>query len=119
MPPIVHLHHRRFRRIYSATNPSPHDPQNLLLAQTNRPMKTPGRIFFDNPFLPIRLNVAVYRHLIYPPVKSPQVQICKDFGRKNYLFFFYSSVQSYFMGAQNNHLNVTVLLSTLNVYFTC
>ena len=23
------------------------------------------------------------------------------------------------MGAQNNHLNVTVLLSTLNVYFSC
>ena len=40
-----HLHQRRFRRIYLSTNPSPHDPQNLLLAQTNRPMKTPGRIF--------------------------------------------------------------------------
>ena len=42
---IIHLHQRRFRRIYHSTNPSPHDPQNLLLAQTNRPMKTPGRIF--------------------------------------------------------------------------
>ena len=41
----VHLLQRRFRRIYLSTNPSPHDPQNLLLAQTNRPMKTPGRIF--------------------------------------------------------------------------
>ena len=41
----LHLHQRRFRRIYLSTNPSPHDPQNLLLAQTNRPMKTPGRIF--------------------------------------------------------------------------
>ena len=40
-----HLHQRRFRRIYLSTNPSPHDPQNLLLAQANRPMKTPGRIF--------------------------------------------------------------------------
>ena len=40
-----HLHQRRFRRIYLSTNPSPHDPQNLLLAQTNQPMKTPGRIF--------------------------------------------------------------------------
>ena len=40
-----HLHQRRFRRIYLSTNPSPHDPQNLLLAQTNRPMKTPGRNF--------------------------------------------------------------------------
>ena len=64
LPPSCHLHQRRFRRIYLSTNPSPHDPQNLLLAQTNRPMKTPGRIFFDNPFLPIRLNVAVYRHLM-------------------------------------------------------
>ena len=27
---IVHLHQRRFRRIYLSTNPSPHDPQNLL-----------------------------------------------------------------------------------------
>ena len=45
MWPIKHLHQRRFRRIYLSTNPSPHDPQNLLLAQTNRPMKTPGRIF--------------------------------------------------------------------------
>ena len=45
MPKIDHLHQRRFRRIYLSTNPSPHDPQNLLLAQTNRPMKTPGRIF--------------------------------------------------------------------------
>ena len=44
-PPNHHLHQRRFRRIYLSTNPSPHDPQNLLLAQTNRPMKTPGRIF--------------------------------------------------------------------------
>ena len=43
--PNMHLHQRRFRRIYLSTNPSPHDPQNLLLAQTNRPMKTPGRIF--------------------------------------------------------------------------
>ena len=60
-----HLPQRRFCRIYLSTKTSPHDPQNLLLAQTNRPMKTPGRIFFDNPFLPIRLNVAVYRHLIY------------------------------------------------------
>ena len=42
---VLHLHQRRFRRIYLSTNPSPHDPQNLLLAQTNRPMKTPGRIF--------------------------------------------------------------------------
>ena len=41
----LHLRQRRFRRIYLSTNPSPHDPQNLLLAQTNRPMKTPGRIF--------------------------------------------------------------------------
>ena len=40
-----HLHQRRFRRNYLSTNPSPHDPQNVLLAQTYRPMKTPGRIF--------------------------------------------------------------------------
>ena len=40
-----HLHQRRFRRIYISTNPSSHNPQNLLLAQTNRPMKTPGRNF--------------------------------------------------------------------------
>ena len=40
-----HLHQRRFRRIYLSTNPSPHDPQNLLLAQTNQPMKTSGKIF--------------------------------------------------------------------------
>ena len=40
-----HLHQRRFCRIYLSTNPSPHDPQDLLLAQTNRPMKTPGSIF--------------------------------------------------------------------------
>ena len=60
-PTKRHLHQRRFRRIYLSTNPSPHDPQNLVLAQTNRPMKTPGRIFFDNPFLPIRgrLDLAV------------------------------------------------------------
>ena len=45
MPLVWHLHQRRFRRIYLSTNPSPHDPQNLLLAQTNRPMKTPRRIF--------------------------------------------------------------------------
>ena len=32
---VQHLHQRRFRRIYLSTNPSPHDPQNLLLAQTN------------------------------------------------------------------------------------
>ena len=44
-PTNNHLHQRRFRRIYLSTNPSPHDPQNLLLAQTNRPMKMPGRIF--------------------------------------------------------------------------
>ena len=42
---FTHLHQRRFRRIYLSTNPSPQDPQNLLLAQTNRPMETPGRIF--------------------------------------------------------------------------
>ena len=42
---VCRLHQRRFRRIYLSTNPSPHDPQNLLLAQTNRPMKTPGRTF--------------------------------------------------------------------------
>ena len=45
IPKISHLHQRRFCRIYLSTNHSPHDPQNLLLAQTNRPMKTPGRIF--------------------------------------------------------------------------
>ena len=46
MWPMQHLHQRRFRRIYLLTNPLPHDPQNLLIAQANRPMKTPGRIFF-------------------------------------------------------------------------
>ena len=44
-PKVKHLHQWGFRRIYLSTNPSPHDPQNLLLAQANRPMKTPGRIF--------------------------------------------------------------------------
>ena len=34
-----HLPQRRFCRIYLSTKTSPHDPQNLLLAQTNRPMK--------------------------------------------------------------------------------
>ena len=48
-PPTPHLHQRRFRRIYLSTNPSPHDPQNLLSAQTNQPMKTPGRIFLIIP----------------------------------------------------------------------
>ena len=42
---LQHLHQRRFLRIYLSTNHSPHDPQNVLLAQTNRPMKTPGGIF--------------------------------------------------------------------------
>ena len=42
---MLHLHQRRFRRIYLSTNPSPHDPQNLLLAQANRPMKTAGMFY--------------------------------------------------------------------------
>ena len=58
---FLRLHQRMLYRIYLSTNPSPHDPQNVLLAQTNRPMKTLGRIFFDNPFRPIRFNVVVYR----------------------------------------------------------
>ena len=114
-----HLHQRRFRRIYLSTNHSPHDPQNLLLAQTNRPIKTPGRIFFDNPFLPIRLNVAVCRHLIYTACNVSIRPDKQRFWSLNYLFFFYPSIQKYVMGAQNNHLNVTALLSTLNVYFSC
>ena len=80
----MHLHQRRFRRIYLSTNPSPHDPQNLLLAQTNRPMKTPGRIFSIIPSCQSDSSLSASNN-------SPEVQISKDFARK--IIYFSSILQ--------------------------
>ena len=71
IPGMYHLHQRRFRRIYLSTNPSPHDPQYLLLEQTNRPMKTPGRIFSIFPSCQSDYMYQFIGILCAPPAKSP------------------------------------------------